>query len=150
MMRLTLALSLALAGCTSLPRPPSTAAGMWLTTADETQKLAPQADQQPAGTAAGDEMITIDTSKRFQAFRSAYAKRFGKEPVFGSVLAHDAATVALDALSRRPAGMSVKEALIKLGPYEALQQQIRFDENGDTTRVAYFMAIRDGHFVRDQ
>ena len=91
-----------------------------------------------------------DTSPRFQAFRSAYARRFGKEPVFGSVLAHDAATVALDALSRRPAGMSVKEALIKLGPYEGLQQQIRFDENGDTTRVAYFMAIRAGRFVREQ
>ena len=53
-MRLALALSLALAGCTSLPPPPSTAAGMWLTTADETQKLAPQADQLPAGAAAGD------------------------------------------------------------------------------------------------
>ena len=91
-----------------------------------------------------------DTSERFQAFRSAYAKRFGKEPVFGSVLAHDAATAALDALSRRPGGMSVKEALIKLGPYEGLQQRIRFDENGDTTRVAYFMAIRDGRFVRAQ
>ena len=46
--------------------------------------------------------------------------------------------------------MSVKEALIKLGPYEGLQQQIRFDENGDTTRVAYFMVIRDGRFVRAQ
>ncbi len=91
-----------------------------------------------------------DTSPRFQSFRSAYAERFGKEPVFGSVLAHDAATVVLDALSRRPAGMSAKEALIKLGPYTALQQQIEFDANGDTTRVAYFMAIRDGRFVRAQ
>lgn len=91
-----------------------------------------------------------DTSPRFQAFRAAYAKRFGKEPVFGSVLAHDAATVVLDALSRRPAGMSAKEALIKLGPYTALQQQIVFDGNGDTTRVAYFMTIRDGRFVRDE
>ena len=46
--------------------------------------------------------------------------------------------------------MSAKEALIKLGPYTALQQQIEFDANGDTTRVAYFMAIRDGRFVRAQ
>jgi glucosylceramidase len=39
---------------------------MWLTTADETQKLAPQPLQQRAGPAAGDETVTIDTSKHFQ------------------------------------------------------------------------------------
>ena len=39
---------------------------MWLTTADEAQKLARQPQQAPAGRAAGDEAVTIDTSKRFQ------------------------------------------------------------------------------------
>ena len=39
---------------------------MWLTTADETQKLAPQPDQQSAGAATGDEAVSIDTTKRFQ------------------------------------------------------------------------------------
>ncbi len=41
-------------------------AGMWLTTADETQKLAAQPDVQPLGAAVGDEAVIIDTSKRFQ------------------------------------------------------------------------------------
>ena len=39
---------------------------MWLTTADETQKLAPQPLQAPAGRAAGDEAVTIDTTRHFQ------------------------------------------------------------------------------------
>jgi glucosylceramidase len=39
---------------------------MWLTTADETQKLAPQAAQRAIGAALGTETITIDSSKRFQ------------------------------------------------------------------------------------
>ena len=49
-------------GCAEKPSP----AEMWLTTADEAQKLAPQPAQAPAGRAAGDEAVTIDTSKRFQ------------------------------------------------------------------------------------
>jgi glucosylceramidase len=58
-------IGLALAGCTTVP-PPTNSAGMWLTTADETQKLAAQPEVPPAGAAVGDEAVTIDTSKRFQ------------------------------------------------------------------------------------
>ena len=61
MKQFALLLSLVLVGCTTLPQPPSTAADMWLTSADEAQKLAQQADQQWVGTAAGDEAVTIDT-----------------------------------------------------------------------------------------
>jgi len=58
-------MSLALAGCATVP-PVSRSAAMWLTTTDETQKLAAQPEVQPAGAAVGDEAVTIDTSKRFQ------------------------------------------------------------------------------------
>ena len=58
-------LTLALAGCATVPPAPRSA-GMWLTTADETQKLAVQPEVQLAGPALGDEAVTIDTSKRFQ------------------------------------------------------------------------------------
>jgi glucosylceramidase len=40
--------------------------GVWLTTADETKKLAEQPAPKPDGPAKGDELVTIDTSKRFQ------------------------------------------------------------------------------------
>jgi glucosylceramidase len=39
---------------------------MWLTTADESLKLAPQPAIAPAGDATGDEQVTIDTSRHFQ------------------------------------------------------------------------------------
>jgi glucosylceramidase len=50
------------AGCTAKPSAPE----MWLTTADESQKLAPQPLQPSAGRASGDEAITIDTRRHFQ------------------------------------------------------------------------------------
>jgi glucosylceramidase len=54
------------AGCATVHPAAPPPAEMWLTTADETQKLAPQPLVQPAGVATGDEAVTIDTSKRFQ------------------------------------------------------------------------------------
>jgi glucosylceramidase len=39
---------------------------MWLTTADQKQKLAAQPQQQPTGRASGDEFVVIDTSRHFQ------------------------------------------------------------------------------------
>jgi glucosylceramidase len=39
---------------------------MWLTTADQTQKLAPKELRKAAGPAAGDEAVTIDTTRHFQ------------------------------------------------------------------------------------
>ncbi|HJR82503.1 MAG TPA: hypothetical protein VJ775_01110, partial [Sphingomicrobium sp.] len=65
MSRLAFALlALAVAACVK-PDAPSVA-GMWLTTADETQKLALRPAPQSAGPAKGDEAVTIDTSKHFQ------------------------------------------------------------------------------------
>lgn len=55
--------ALSLAAC-GRPSPP--AAEMWLTTADETQKLAAQPSKPAAGPAKGDEAVSIDTTKHFQ------------------------------------------------------------------------------------
>lgn len=89
MRRLALALiSLALtAGCAAIRPAAPAAAEMWLTTADEAQKLAPQPLVEPAGPAQGDEAVTIDTSKRFQkmhgfgaAMTDASAELFSRLP----------------------------------------------------------------------
>lgn len=90
-----------------------------------------------------------DTSPRFTAFREAYQLRYGKMPAFGAVLGYDTATVLLEALDRRTPGMSVKEALLRFGPYPGLQQQVVFDANGDAERAIYFMVVRDGRFVAE-
>lgn len=91
-----------------------------------------------------------DTSPRYIAFRDAYVKRFGKAPAFSSVLAHDAASALLEALAQRDEGMTTKEALPKFGPYQGLQQQISFDANGDSSRIAHFMIVRNGRFAADR
>ena len=53
-------------GCATAPAAAPLSTGMWLTTADGTQKLAPQPLQHSSGPASGAEALTIDTSKRFQ------------------------------------------------------------------------------------
>lgn len=91
-----------------------------------------------------------DTSPRFMAFKESYQKRYGKEPDYGSVLAYDAASTVMEALSKRASGGKLKDALLKQGPFTGLQQEITFDANGDTVRTAHFMMIHHGKFVREQ
>lgn len=90
-----------------------------------------------------------DDSPRYTAFKESYVRRYGKEPVYGSILAYDAAAAVMEALSRRPPGTPVKQALLSLGPFSGLQQEISFDAFGDTRRTAHFIVIRNGRFVRE-
>lgn len=90
-----------------------------------------------------------DQSPRFFDFRQRYAKRFGRAPAFASVLAHDAATVLIDALARRSGDMPLKKNLIDLGPFQGLQETIHFDANGDTRRSATIATVNNGRFVRE-
>lgn len=89
-----------------------------------------------------------DNSERFRDFVDAYFKRFQHNPGYSSVAAYDAATVLLKALRNRKDGESVKAAALRSGPYEGLQQEIVFDDNGDTPRKVFFTKIEDGHFRR--
>jgi branched-chain amino acid transport system substrate-binding protein len=91
-----------------------------------------------------------DSSPRYTAFATAYRNRFRLEPGYTAVAAYEAATVILDSLARRSPDQSLKEALISLGPFDGLQQPIRFDGYGDTTRKGYFVTMRDGRFVAEK
>ena len=62
----TLLSALALAGCVTVPPSAPRAAEMWVTTADETHKLAPQPALAPVGPATGDEAVAIDPARHFQ------------------------------------------------------------------------------------
>jgi len=88
-----------------------------------------------------------DRSGRLLAVVDEYRERFQLEPGDSAAAAHDAATVMLDVLTRRDAGQSLKEALIARGSFAGLQQAIRFDRYGDTTRNGYFVTMRAGRFV---
>lgn len=88
-----------------------------------------------------------DVSERYTQFSNAYQQRFGKMPGYSGVNAFEAATVLFQAMSKRAGDESVKVAVGKYGPYEGLQQQLVFDQFGDTKRNVYFTEIRAGKFV---
>ena len=115
-----------------------------------TGQLLEQGGQSVEGMTIVQQYNPDDTSPRFTDFRQRYTKRFGRAPVFGSVLAHDAATVLFDALARRSGDAPLKRTLIDKGPFQGLQETIHFDANGDTTRSAAIALVRDGRFVRQE
>ncbi|MBL8491605.1 MAG: ABC transporter substrate-binding protein [Rhodocyclaceae bacterium] len=88
-----------------------------------------------------------DDSARYVDFRTAFARRFGRNPGYSSVSAYDAATVLFTALAKRGKDETPKQAILRYGPYQGLQQQIAFDANGDTLRKVFFTEIRDGRYV---
>ena len=90
-----------------------------------------------------------DTSVAYQSFIATYRERFNREPEYVSILSYDMAAAALQAHMRRTDGMGLKQALLTQGPFDGLQQKIRFNATGDNGRAAYFMVVRDGRFVRE-
>jgi branched-chain amino acid transport system substrate-binding protein len=88
-----------------------------------------------------------DESLRYKEFKEAYFKRFQRNPGYSSAMAYDAATVVLNAAKQRKRGETIKQAALRSGPIQGLNQQIVFDANGDTNRKVYFTEIRGGRFV---
>ena len=88
-----------------------------------------------------------DGSARFRQFQAAYLERFGRQPGISAVASYDATTVLLQALMRRQRGEDMREAVLRHGPFDGLQQAIGFDRFGDTQRRVYFTQVRDGQFV---
>jgi branched-chain amino acid transport system substrate-binding protein len=87
-----------------------------------------------------------DADPRFREFQEAYYRRFQSEPGYGSVMAYDAAMVLFAALKKKTATETPKQAVLKYGPYQGLQQEIVFDSNGDTDHKVFFTEIRNGQF----
>ncbi|WP_326533174.1 ABC transporter substrate-binding protein [Pseudorhodoferax sp.] len=87
-----------------------------------------------------------DTSARYRAFLRAYGERFGMLPSYRSIAAHDAVTVLVQALQRAAPNESLRDAVLRRGPYQGLQQPIVFDRYGDAARRAYHRIVRNGRF----
>lgn len=87
-----------------------------------------------------------DTSPRYRAFHADYVARFGQAPTYSAVVTFDAMTVLAEALARRGPDESARDAVFRYGPYQGLQETIRFDGAGDGAPRAYFSVVRDGRF----
>lgn len=88
-----------------------------------------------------------DSSERYRRFHDTYQARFGRVPGYSAVNAYDAALVLFQAMERQQGQESLKETVLRRGPYEGLQQSIQFDRFGDTPRRMFFTEIRGGRFV---
>ena len=89
-----------------------------------------------------------DHSLHYRDFAEAFYKRFQRQPGYSTVAAYDAATVVLSSLRNRQRGESLKQAALRSGPFQGLQQVIVFDANGDTRRKAFMTTIQNGRYVK--
>lgn len=89
-----------------------------------------------------------DQGAAYQKFRDAFKSRFQREFGSFSLLAYDTANVVFAAMKQRSADENMKTALLKYAPYAGVQQEIRFDVNGDATRQVFFTEIRTGSLVQ--
>ena len=83
----------------------------------------------------------------YQAFRTAYLNRFGREPGYAELFAFDAANVLFTALEDQRPSQSLKAALLAHPPFRGAQQAIAFDAAGDVFGRTFMVAIRNGQFV---
>lgn len=80
-------------------------------------------------------------------FREAYIRRFKQDPGFAGLYAFDATNVALQALDKKTAGQSLKQALLTQKNFAGTQRNIAFDANGDSPGETFIIRIQEGRFV---
>lgn len=89
-----------------------------------------------------------NSSPAYLAFKKKFMERHGREPGFPGVYAHDAASVILETLRRRPSEASLKDAILAVHSFQGLQNEISFDRFGDIERPhASISVVRHGQFV---
>ena len=91
-----------------------------------------------------------DESRSYQRFRSDFKNRFQREFGSFSLLAYDTANVVFTAMKKRTSNENMKEALLRNGPYQGVQQEIQFNATGDASRQVYFTEIRNSHLVQNK
>lgn len=129
MKKFAFALSLVLAGCTTVPGADSRNAGMWLTTADEAQKMAQQADQTAAGPAIGDEAVTIDTSQRFQSIQGFGASITDASAELLSRLPDDKRKALMEELfGRGPGSLGLSFTRLTVGASDFSRDHYSYDD----------------------
>ena len=63
------------------------------------------------------------------------------------VFAFGLSTVAMDAEAARNGGETLKQAIIRLGHFQGLQQVLQIDRFGDANRKSFVGVVRHGRFV---
>ncbi|MFL6737276.1 MAG: glycoside hydrolase family 30 protein [Sphingomonas sp.] len=130
------------AGCATVRPPSSAPAEMWLTTADEMQKLSPQALQQAAGPASGDETVTIDSSTHFQKMHGFGAAMTDASALLISKLPEDKRKALLTELfGRKENGLGLSFTRLTVGASDFSTSDYSYDDtpgNVPDPQLKYF------------
>lgn len=91
----------------------------------------------------------VETSQRSQMFTKGFMERYSYEPTFISYLAYDAIDVLCEAINttKEIEVEDIKEAIIKHGEYEGLNEKFYIDEFGDSTRKYLLYQLEKARFV---
>jgi glucosylceramidase len=118
-----------MSGCATVPGSPPSAAEMWLTTAEESQKLAPQPIVQPFGAAVGDEAVTIDTRHRFQRMHGFGAAMTDASAELLSRLPNDKRRAVMEELfGRRNGGLGLSFTRLTVGASDFSRTHYSYDD----------------------
>ena len=117
------------AACSTLPPSPSATAELWLTTTDQTQKLAPQPAATSPGPATGDEAVTIDTSQRFQKVHGFGAAMTDASAQLLSQLPEDKRkAVMAELFGRGPNGLGLSFTRLTVGASDFSPEHYSYDD----------------------
>ena len=124
--------ALCLAACTTISTAPRGDAQVWVTTADEAQKLAPQPPQTAAGPAAGDETVTIDTTRRFQKVHGFGAAMTDASAQLLSELPEDKRkAIMAELFGRGPDGLGLSFTRLTVGASDFSPTHYSYDDTPD-------------------
>jgi glucosylceramidase len=130
------------AGCITVPAPALATAEMWLTTADETQKLAPQPQLSPTGAATGDEAVTIDPSQRFQRMHGFGAAMTDASAEMLSRLPDDKRrAIMAELFGRKHGGLGLSFTRLTVGASDFSPRHYSYDDtpgNAPDPELRYF------------
>lgn len=80
-------------------------------------------------------------------FETEFQGRYGRAPGFVEVAAYDAMQVVLAALAQQQRGEPLKTTLLRVRRFQGVQQDIVFDDHGDSQRALAITQVRNGRFM---
>ena len=121
--------ALVLAGCAAVQPGARAPAEMWVTTADEAQKLAPQPMQPSLRPASGDETVAIDTSRHFQKMHGFGAAMTDASAQLLSQLPEgQRKSVMAELFGRSPGGLGLSFTRLTVGASDFSTRQYSYDD----------------------
>ena len=144
-------LGVALAACATIQPRAAAPAEIWVTTADETQKLAPQPAIAPVGPATGDEAVAIDTSRHFQRMHGFGAAMTDASAELFSRLPDDKRqAIMAELFGRANGGLGLSFTRLTVGASDFSPTHYSYDDtpgNAPDPELKYFSIEPARHYV---